>query len=257
MSQSIGSYSENLAIQPDDLQLSGSFCITFAPLVALQVEAPNFLHRTELECLRRFSFAKRQHSYLLGRYAAKQAIRQYNSEISPTSVLIKNGILEHPVAYYPSYEKFQLTLAHSEPFGAALVFPEEYPMGIDIEVIGPHTSSILTQLTPQERQWIEQDTRFSPAILSSLFWTVKEALSKTIRTGIMTPFPVYAIKKASYQTDQWVSEFENFEQYKATSFLLDKYILSMVYPKQTSPNINIRALQQWIKNLDAIKIEQF
>src|SRR5262249_41191329 len=129
------SHYQALTLQRENLKLTAALGFTVASLASLQKEALHFLHQEEQDYLTSLSFAKRQHSYLLGRYVAKQALIRYNQNLTATVISIKSGIFENPIVHYPSFEKIQISLSHSEPLAAALAFPEEHPMGIDIELI--------------------------------------------------------------------------------------------------------------------------
>jgi 4'-phosphopantetheinyl transferase len=220
------------------------------------------LHPEEIDYWSALRFEKRQQSYLLGRYAAKQAISSYDPSVTYSDILIKAGVFECPVTYYPSSKRVQITLSHSQNLGAALAFPEAHPMGIDLEYIQPdHKITVGTVLTHNEKMLISSypyitaitsNINRSNSIdiventLYTIFWTIKEALSKALRTGMMTPFEIYAIKNILPQDNFLVCEFENFAQYQALSFLLDKQVCSIVYPKQTRLTINIPLIQGWI-----------
>lgn len=251
MVKDIPYFCQTLPLCRSDLQLSAAICFTVASLSQLQEGIQSFLHPEEHTYFNTLSFAKRQQSYLLGRHAAKKALCHYHPEFTATNVAIKAGIFEYPVAYYPDYKKIQISLSHSESLGIALAFPEEHPMGVDVEAIQPHhQSSIETQLTEVEKHWISQCYHTSPQILYTLFWTAKEALSKLLRTGMMSPFHIYAIKNIVKHNHYWINEFENFAQYQALSFLVDSFVCSIVYPQRTNLSINIAAIQQWIQNLN-------
>lgn len=205
-------------------------------------------------------FEKRQQSYLLGRYAAKQAISRYDTEVTYSDILVKSGVFEYPVTYYLSKKRIQVTLSHCRNLSIALAFPEVHPMGIDLEYICPnHKITIGAVLTPNEITLIRSYPYGSDTIINSintsdivenilytLLWTSEEALSKVLRIGMTTPFKIYAIKNILPQDNHLICEFENFTQYQAISFLLDKYVCSIVYPKQTYLTINIPLIQDWI-----------
>lgn len=235
-----------LAAQP----LEAAFCIVAAPLPALQNQKTEFMHPEELAFYSRLLYEKRQHSYLLSRYTGKQAIRHLTAELSPLAILIKAGVFEQPLAYYQSHlsrqEKFQVSLSHCEHIGVSIAFFDTHPMGIDIENITPNNNIIIeSQLTPKEKDWIRACVYTSHDKLYTLYWTVKEALSKVLRTGMTSPAEIYAIKNCVYKNNCWMSEFENFAQYQSMSFLLGEKLCSIVYPKKTQLHIDISAIQQW------------
>ena len=52
-----------------------------------------------------------------------------------------------------------------------------------------------------------------------MHWTLKEALSKILRTGMTTPFDIFSIKELKQEKLGWISSFQNFAQYQGLSFL--------------------------------------
>jgi 4'-phosphopantetheinyl transferase len=252
---------QTLKINRTNYQSRAELCLCLATLAELQPHSVEFLHAEELAYYSTLVFAKRQHSYLLGRYCAKQAIGRYNTEVIYSDILIKPGVFDYPIIYHPSNKKLQLTLSHCANLGVALVFPETHPMGIDLENIEPsHQAIIDTQLTDNEKDLISTypyindivspnltiTTYAITNVLHTIFWTLKEALSKVLRTGMMTPLAIYAVKNITFQDHFWLSEFENFAQYQGRSFLLGRQICSIVYPKQTKLSINYSIIYAWL-----------
>lgn len=227
--------------------LHSTLCLAYLSLTELKEQLNNFLHPKELAYFQTLSFERRQKSYLLGRFVAKQAITHYKSGLSPTEILIDYGVFQYPIVYYPGKHKIHISYSHSEQCGIALAFPENHPMGIDLEVIDTEKNEVIaTQLTQEEKSLITTLHDPLPARTYALFWTIKEALSKTLHTGLTSPFEIYAVKQLQLKNNYWVSEFKNFTQYQALSFSLGKFICSIVYPRRTQMTINIDSMQQWL-----------
>jgi hypothetical protein len=93
------SYCQSLKLQSADYQLRAELCLCRVALPKLQEQMVEFLHREELDYYATLVFEKRQHSYLLGRYAAKQAIGRYDTNVTYSDVLIKPGVFKYPVVY--------------------------------------------------------------------------------------------------------------------------------------------------------------
>ncbi len=244
----IKNYHQTLELE-SNTSLEAGLCFTTASLLSLQKKLNEFLHPEELKHYKTLSFERRQWSYLLGRYCAKHAISRYENHLTFSDILIKPGAFEQPVVYSPGNKKIQITLSHCEDLGVALVFPETHPMGIDIEIIQSSNQDIIkTQLTANEKRWIERSPYTASKTLYALFWTLKESLSKVLRTGMTTPFEIYALKNIVFKHNHWISDFEHFTQYQAMSFILGKKLFSVVYPKQTLLSINIPSIQDWISS---------
>ena len=52
----------------------------------------------------------------------------------------------------------------------------------------------------------------------TLLWTAKEALSKILKTGLMTSFKILEIDKIEHKDGYWLSYYKSFGQYKVISF---------------------------------------
>jgi phosphopantetheinyl transferase (holo-ACP synthase) len=245
----IQAYTQTLLVYQLNHYIPVGFCLTYASLEQLQQAKKTFLHKEELGYLSTLPFAKRQQSYLLGRFAAKEAIRHCSPEPQlSVDILIKPGFFEQPVVYSPNYTNIQISLSHSGFFGYAMAFPEAYPMGVDLEPIQTHIQSIVQeQLTKTEKEWIHKHHFSDASTLYTIHWTLKEALSKILRTGMTSPFEIFAVTNLSNHNGFWTSEFENFTQYQGFSFLLDNIVCSIVYPKRIHLSINTQAILAWFQ----------
>jgi phosphopantetheinyl transferase (holo-ACP synthase) len=85
---------------------------------------------------------------------------------------------------------------------------------------------------------------YSYSAMLIVLWTAKEALSKVLKTGMMTPFYVYEINKITAKNKYVISDFKNFAQYKGISFNLGSYVCTIVYPKSTEIYLNITYLKK-------------
>lgn len=241
---------EALHFSDHNFGFESRLCFVEADFASLQNDAKSFLHSQELSVLESFPSEKRKHSYLLGRYAAKQALTHYDRSISPSDILIKPGAFQQPVVYSPLQEKNQVSLSHCDQWAVALTFPDTHPMGVDLEVSDPrYNSAIETQLTLQEKNILQSIKPRSFEKSYMIFWTIKEALSKALRIGFTSPLEIYQIEKIQTQGDHWVSEFKYFSQYQGYSFSLGTLICSLVYPKNL--NLVVNRMDQFLITLKA------
>lgn len=212
---------------------SGTLCIIESSLEELKGLAKDFLHLSEYEYFKTLQYEKRQHSYLLGRYCAKMALMQCLSCKDPSAIEIAPGVFQQPVVRHQGTENIQVSIAHGDSWATAIAFPEEHPMGIDIEVIATGNAQVIDeQLTAQERLLIRSSGLKAP-LGEVLFWTIKEALAKTIRCGLMIPLEIIELKKFEEEKDFYLSHFTNFDQYKVQSYLIEGNALSIALPKNT------------------------
>jgi 4'-phosphopantetheinyl transferase len=70
--------------------------------------------------------------------------------------------------------------------------------------------------------------------ITSALWTIKEALSKVLCTGLMTPMQIYNLTAFQpIDSGTWEALFQNFGQYKAVTWIGSLHVLSVVLPKRS------------------------
>jgi len=198
-----------------------------------------YLGEYEMEIYNSIKYEKRKKDYLSGRYIAKKVLSRYLKEQDLTKLTIKWGVFNQPLLVYLEENPPKFSLSHTCTHSACLVFPQEHPMGIDIE---PYThsnyKSIESQLTEKERL-LGRDIRENIAVFYIQLWTIKEALSKTLQTGLTVPVEIYEIAEIQKIGQYYVSTFKNFMQYKAISFRWKGNICSFVLPEKTNCDLNV------------------
>ena len=192
-------YKTLLPLKWKDVSLRGGLCFSRITFQQLKEDYSSFLHPIEEAYFSGLTHPRRQHSYLLGRYCAKQAIRACHNDVDVKEISIEAGVFDHPVVTYEAHSPLQVSISHTSDFGAAVAFPEVYPMAIDVETICPSKGdTIKSQLSSAEQKLRlfsykggEQDHETTQL---TLLWTVKEALSKALRCGLTVPFEVLEIE---------------------------------------------------------------
>jgi phosphopantetheinyl transferase len=116
-----------------------------------------------------------------------------------------------------------------------VIHPEGHPIGVDIEEISPdRRETVRTQMTPSELGLAAVLEGDSDGKLM-LMWSAKEALSKVLRTGLMTPFSVYEMQDLKWESGCLLGGFKNFGQYRAISFPIEGMAFALVAPKRSEP----------------------
>jgi len=196
--------------------------------------ASEILGRNETAYFSTLRFARRQESYLLGRYAAKVALGKILAEPDLKAIEIERGVFEQPIVRCDGNGRWDVTISHAGSLAVVLAYPTGHPMGIDIERIDPASrETILSQLSKQENEWLQVFVRQKLEIATGL-WAAKEALSKALRSGLMSPVEIYNLAEIR-AIDSGVLEgfFENFAQYKARIWVGASHALSIVLPKRS------------------------
>lgn len=230
----LSTHLETLRLTRQNAIYEAALCLARPEYSALEKVHAEFLHPDEAAYLSTLKYERRRSSYLLGRYCAKQALSRILAETTPTAVAISQGVFTQPVVAGPGARNTQVSISHAGEWGAAIAFPEAHPMAIDIEEAKPDRADVIrSQLTAAECDRLcLMDPDATRALV--LLWTVKEAMSKVIRCGMMTPFTIFEVAEFSRVERRYVSTFTNFPQYKATSLFFDDLVLSIVSPKNTT-----------------------
>lgn len=235
-------YSKELALTRPENTLRAAFCYCFFSDKEHYEKNIACLHEQERSYYNNLKFEKRMKSYLIGRFAAKQAIAHLTGEENINGILIQPGIFNQPIVV-SDVSNLQVSITHCTDFGAALAFPEGHPMGIDIELVSAKQREALEgQVTDREKQqiglWL---SGYDEGL--TLIWTAKEALSKVLKTGLMTPFDIFEISAMELSGRYVTCYYKNFPQYKAICFTLcDQYICSIAFPLKTELDLDPYAL---------------
>lgn len=220
--------------------------ISFADFKQYQhgdLEMNNVLCFEELNEYKMMRFEKRKQDYLLGRYCAKNAIRQIVKDVSMPDIYIRNGIFNQPIAEYRKNEALQISISHCDSYGIAVAFQSDILMGIDLEIVKERNfKTIKSQLTDRE---IEQIGLHQSQALYTVMWTIKEALSKALKIGFTVPLNIYEIEEIYFNGTFYNSTFVNFPQFQAVSYIIDSYSITVVYPA----NINTTADEAFLKSI--------
>jgi Phosphopantetheinyl transferase len=194
----------------------------------------NLLHQNERDYFSGLNYERRKLSYLLGRYAAKLAVSSYLEEASFAEIEIASGIFNQPFVKHQSIDTPDVTISHCDGLAVAIAFCPSQILGVDIEYVARDKISVFqSQLTEQEKHYA--DNRFKDSALGSVcLWTIKEALSKALKCGFMTPFDILEVELLNNMSDRtYLSFFKNFKQYKCVSVIFGSYVLSVVLPSKT------------------------
>ena len=199
----------------------------------LESRLAGILHPSERRYFCSLPAERRKVTYLLGRYAAKQALSLLLGEPDCSRIEIASGVLDQPVVRYPASEPFDVSISHTDAVACAIAFPALLPMAIDIEQIDRRRSEVMkTQILPYE---LDEAVRRGTAEESApaLVWTAKEALSKVLRCGLTCPFDLLAIDRIESGGRPSTGTFRHFGQYKFHSWIRGEVVATIVLPGVT------------------------
>lgn len=221
----------NLILTRQEKDFHAAFCMTRATLPALTADL-SMLHPQEKQHYNSLRFDPRRQSYLLGRLTAKKAVSQL-AGIDAGSFYIDQGIFEFPVVKGTG-QNIQASISHCDDIGMALAFPEEHPLGLDIEHIsGERADAMKSQISGAEEALL-QGCNLPQLTGYTIAWTIKEALTKVLRTGLTMDLRLTEIKLLEKNDRHYVAAFRHFSQYKAMCFYSGDYACSVVLPAKTA-----------------------
>lgn len=225
-------HNRTINMEYDKVRYRACLSVNCETLEALRSD-PGFLHPEEKVYYDNLCVDRRRMSFLLGRKSAKQAIAELTGHTDLQSIAITYGVFQFPVVKGPFMQSVQVSISHSDDAGIALAFPEAHPMAIDIESVRDHKCQVMKGIIGEAEARLIEAADLPYAIGSTLLWTIKEAFSKVIRTGLTIDFKLIEIKSIEVQGQVFISYFTRFLQYKAISFQWQNYICSIVLPKHT------------------------
>lgn len=191
-----------------------------------------FMHPTELSYLARISNEDRAGEFLMGRFAAKHALNSVMAARGFQEICIERGVFSQPVVLVPNEPGLDISISHKKDIAIALAHPTAYPMGIDIETIKDTRHQVLeSQMTTTEISELKLGNHPYSLSLSQL-WVIKEALSKVLKTGLTTPFQLFeTCDRSLHHGGELRCFFTNFYQYRARCWLVNEFIVAVVYPR--------------------------
>lgn len=194
----------------------------------------DWLHPSEEAYYRSLWASKRQDSYLSGRFAAKHAVSEWVGGMSFNDIAIQPGIFGQPIVIANGYSNIQVSITHCDDGAAALAFDESLLLGIDMEQIRPDRLAVLlSQLTDREHETVKRLPYVKEASLT-MIWSVKEALSKALKTGLTVSAHFYETSQLQVHSHLVYGCFTHFPQYRFCAFVAGSYTYAIVYPRQAA-----------------------
>lgn len=154
--------------------------------VTIDFLARRFNSKRELDAAGGIKQLQRQREWLLGRIAAKDAVRRLVRErggahLFPIEVAIDAGAAGEPLVGVPTGEDLRVSIAHKDAIGVAIAAEGATP-GIDIEKIEPRGDGFAgIAFSPEELAFANGGDRDETM---TRMWAAKEAAGKAAGTGL-------------------------------------------------------------------------
>lgn len=217
-----------------------------ACFVVVEADAPGapkvwpeaMLSGAELVRFAALRFAPKRISFLLGRLAAKRALSALLDETDLRAIEIRNGVFGQPVVLHARAAGWDVTVSHSQGVAVALAYPADWPMGIDLEAVAPQAvDTVLGELglSAAERAWLAAGGA-ERAAMCGVLWSAREALGKSIKTGLNCPLHLLALgaidATAIHGVPAWSGAYLNFPQARCMAQLSNGRVLTMALPRE-------------------------
>lgn len=173
----------------------------------------HFLHAQEEEVFAGYDFDLKKYSYLLGRMAAKKALRTLEEELfCENDYLIVNGSIGEPIVLN---RNLHVSIAHSSSFGLAVASSPMLAVGVDIEC-PRHFHKIKPSVFSEDehRLLTKLGIPFDSELALCLLWSAKESLVKLIKTGFTIPFNLLEINSIERIEENYFVHFKNFSSFR-------------------------------------------
>lgn len=204
-------------------------------------EVTETLRATELEYFHGLKSGVRRMQYFLGRRVGKEAISLYLNQGKQNGVEISSGVFHQPIVRYSSLDTPAVTLSHSADFAIAIAHEPGHIMGIDVEQFDSAKTDIFARSLTEREKNLATSASCERHLVGNVLWTIKESLSKAIKCGMTIPLEILEVEQLCRQSDgSFLSHFKHFAQYKACSWLLPGFALSIALPKRTELQMDCR-----------------
>lgn len=213
---------------------------------------PSFLNVHEKGFFDSIRSAGRRTDYLLSRFAAKHGLGEYLREADPTKIEVATGVVQQAVVRYPSSHVPDVSLTHTRSHAGALVFPKVHPMAIDFEMADPDKlEQFRSNCLPREIKLAAPLVREEP-LRWTLIWTIKEALSKILKSGLSCPFDIFEIENLRSNDGAFDGDYKNFAPYRFYGWHVNGMMAAMVLPRKTELGIGPAEIGRFLNETSAV-----
>lgn len=178
----------------------------------------------ELEYYSGVRAAKRKKEYLFGRAAAKIALGLL---IPDCAAIIGTGVFKQPIVRGCDAA---VSISHSVDCFSALAFMPESPCAIDVEYVDNRLGDYWQEFVNADELQLAADAGISMSDVYTILWSAKEAMSKAIGTGLLTPLSVYKVSGLYTSNGIIYIQYANFKQFICRSYVDEEKVFSMVCP---------------------------
>ncbi len=246
-----GSGSQGFGSQRLGAGLHGWLSLVPADLDWLTAHSSLFLTPAELDIFLSAPHRARQHSLLMGRYAAKRAVRALWPDRSWQDCAIQSGPLGEPLCVGDDLPELTLSLSHCDTLALAAILPQDYRLGVDVECLRPDLVESLASHSPdREIALIPPELDWSLGQKMLALWCLKEALAKALKKGFTLPFDQFDISDLTFDQDWLQARFTNLPGYQAQCLWTHQHCLALAFAQPGTLLIDTHALCRLLAALE-------
>jgi len=201
----------------------------------------HYLTDNESEYVYTVKSTKRRNSYIFGRYSMKVACSLFCNEKLLTNIEISNGVFGYPIINVNGQSNISGSISHCDTYAAALVYPENIIMGIDIENINRVIKNTVIRSSNKHELSAIYELECVDEVKYHIIWTARESLSKCLRTGFTIAPEVLEIESIVLKSGYFEVAYKNFPHFKANSYLINDTVCTITYPKKLDISLNLES----------------
>jgi 4'-phosphopantetheinyl transferase len=148
----------------------------------------DWLHPSELEIVHSLRFEKRRNDWLLGRWTAKNLLREswfLDRELAQLAILPREN--KAPFVFLNGVQQTCIiSISHSHGQSFCVTSDGSFPVGCDLEKVARRSEPFLNDYFTQNEHQLFQthDQELTKEVFYTLLWSAKEALMKATRKGM-------------------------------------------------------------------------
>ncbi|NDA46622.1 MAG: 4'-phosphopantetheinyl transferase superfamily protein [Alphaproteobacteria bacterium] len=229
----------------------GALSLVPAALDWLNAHSSLFLTPSELDTILGAAHPLRRTSLLMGRYAAKRALRMLHPECSWQACALHSDPLGAPFFVGEDLAPLIVSLSHCESLALAAVFPQGCRLGVDIECLRPDLVESLASHSPdREIALFPRELDWSLGQKMLALWCLKEALAKALKKGFTLPFYQFDISDLTFAQGWLQARFSKLPDYHAQCLWTRQHCLALAFAQPGTLIIDTHELCRTLAILD-------
>ncbi|MDR1334553.1 MAG: 4'-phosphopantetheinyl transferase superfamily protein [Holosporaceae bacterium] len=185
------------------------------------------LSAEELERIRSIQSEKVKRQYCFGRILTKKALAVLIGEFAFSDVSILNEKSGCPIII-PSGLGYATSITHSNEIVASFVFKNCFSFGIDVENLRETALEALASVALAQEP-VPRDLKNL-----TIAWTLKESLSKALKSGFRLPFSEFEISSFVQNEDIFSCSYKRYPDFQGIALFDGKNSFAFTYPKKVS-----------------------